>query len=70
MLVGRRRRGWDALQFGVVIQVDMIKPEVIARAKLQAPFAVRGDAPAEVACHLDAFPMSALDLADVALDIA
>lgn len=39
-LVDPRCRGLHALELGIVIQVDVIQPEIIAPAKWQAPLAI------------------------------
>ena len=61
--------GFDALQVGVGVQVDVVEAEVVAWAERQAPLAVGGDAPADVDRYLDALAAGALDFAHMILDI-
>ena len=70
LAVRLHRRGRHALQLRVAIELDVVQPEVAAFVELQAPLAVRRDAPTDVGDHIHAVAAGALHLTDVPADVA
>src|SRR5579871_748346 len=67
--VGTARVGGDALELGVGVEIDVVEPKVAAVVEGQAPLAIRGDAPAEIALDGDAACDGLADLVDVRLEV-
>src|SRR5437764_8232460 len=68
-LVDFHRGGWNPLEVGIGVQVDVVEAEVVAWTEGEAPLAVGGDAPADVDGYVDALAAGTLDFAHVVLDV-
>src|SRR5437764_10479425 len=68
-LVDFHRGGWNPLEVGIGVQVDVVEAEVVAWTEREAPLAVGGDAPADVDGYVDALAAGAFDFAHVILNV-
>src|SRR5690349_11677578 len=70
LAVGRDRRRRHALQIRVAVELHVVQAKITALAERQAPLTVRGNAPANIRQHIHAVAPGALNLPNMALDVA